>query len=564
MHQSPPPSSLPLSKHGGTQYRKTKALPVQVLDHCTVCIEEQLFTQAFSLLVNNVTAGCERDGAARLPPAQHLALIATLALHPQLTTRTSSPDKQQAADEALHYLRLVNHTIGPEHAALDQVFVFGAADRNSSRVGKRSLPSRPSGNESDEEANHIGHIRSPFANKESLWTNAEDFWSVVGWAFNCSVAHPTRWNRWRLWMEYMLDVLEDDLEHRLPAATRADEASRETAAVRESLKDTIFARYLSPVREGRNSKRRLMRAVLADGKKQSLAEFGEVWKGETKGPKIKKDQPVAKRRKLDLENGVFGDYFDDESDPDSPDESGCRSRSTTAFSTTRRGLARSTHASDESADELRGSNTPTTTAAPPSAVNSFGGMKSVNLRKRLLALLSRFCALKPDAFLDTEDLFDLYTEFFRPLPLSIFTSFVLPSTPWLGPHSQASLNQMLLRPLLAGTAPVYHDNALTQVEFERYYAPFAASKTGAVENAKVSLLVEGLLRLLLGEGALSSEGDDGQLGGAVEKGIKERKARSEAEGRKKVGSRAAEEEEALTGLEASAERMRMVLDLIAQ
>lgn len=120
---------------------------------------------------------------------------------------------------------------------------------------------------------------------------------------------------------------------------------------------------------------------------------------------------------------------------------------------------------------------------------------------------------------------------------------------------------MLLRPLLAGTAPSYDENQLTQAEFERFYAPFAVGKTGAVENARVGVLVEGLLRLLWGAGALDVSGG-GTLRKAVEKGIKERKARSEVGGRRKVGMRALEEEEAMRVLEASAERMRMVLDLV--
>lgn len=559
MHQSPPPSSLPLSKHAGRQYRKAKALAIQVLDHCTVCIEEQLFTQAFSLLANCVAAGTGKAEDAQLPPVQHLALAATLTVHPLLTTRTISKDKHVAADDALAYLQLVNNIAGPQNAVLDQVFLFGDADLASSRMGKREVKVLPSDIGGDDE-NKPGYMRSVFAQKESLWTNAEDFWAVVGWAFNCSVAHPGRWDRWKLWLAFMLDVLEDDLEIRLPGATRAYQASGSTAAVRESLKDCIFAKYLAPIGEGRSSKRRLMRAVLADGKKQALAEFGEVWKHETKSPKVKKDEPVAKRRKLDLENGQFGDYFDDESDRDSPGDSARGSRSTTAFSTSRRSRPQSTHSDGNSTDELHGPNTPTA-AQTTTSIDDFGGLESLHLRKRLLALLSRFCALNPDAFLDTEDLFDLYTEFLRPLPLSIFASFVVPSQPWLGPHSQASLDQMLLRPLLTGSAPTYDENALTVSDFEEYYAGFAASKAGAVDNARVSILVESLLRLLWEQGALEGEGGNGRLRKVVDKGITERKERSGWDGRRKAGSRARDEEEAMKVLQASAERMRLVLDM---
>ena len=51
-------------------------------------------------------------------------------------------------------------------------------------------------------------------NEESLWSRADDFWHAVGWAFNCSVRYPGRWERWRIWLELMCDVLQDDWNER--------------------------------------------------------------------------------------------------------------------------------------------------------------------------------------------------------------------------------------------------------------------------------------------------------------------------------------------------------------
>jgi hypothetical protein len=64
---------------------------------------------------------------------------------------------------------------------------------------------------------------------DSLWSRAEDFWHAVGWAFNCSVLHPERWERWQVWLQYMCEVMEDDWEQRLETY-RANEARKKDDA----------------------------------------------------------------------------------------------------------------------------------------------------------------------------------------------------------------------------------------------------------------------------------------------------------------------------------------------
>lgn len=467
-------------------------------------------------------------------------------MHPALTTRTDSSDKHIAADDALKYLRHVNSLLGPQPSGLDKAFQFGSSS-NAAR-GKRAK-TRLSDIATDEERDQSDKIRLTYIDTDALWTNAEDFWCVVGWAFNCSVAHPARWERWKLWLSLVLDVLEDDLEARLPEATRTYIDYGTTDAVRKVLQDSMLSQYLAPIGEGRNNKRRLMRAVLANGTSKSLAEFPEIWKRETRPPKQKQDGRLNKKRKLDIDNSEFGDYYD-HSDNNSPATSIRRSRSITAPPTANASRA----ASDDSDDSEAGSNDQ---LSKPS-IETHGGIESLHLRQRILALLTLFSTKNPDAFLDTEDLFDLYTEFLRPLPLPVFQQFVLPAKPWLGPNSQASLNQMLLRPLLVATAPQYRDNALTRTEFEVYYAPFAANGAGAVDNAKASLLVEGLLRLLWKAGQLTVTEN---LRAVVRRGIDARREKVAFDGRRKVRVRRVEDVEAMAAMQCSAERMMVVLDM---
>ena len=552
-HSTPPPSSLPQSNHRRDQHRKAKPLPIQLLDHCTVCIEEQLYSQGLSLLSNALTAGTGSDLEAYIPPTQHLALAGTLIVHPQLTTRATSPDKQAAANDALTYLRYVNSLLRPKQSGLDKAFQFN--DGVASARGKRAR-TRVSDMTSDDEDDKPGNIRSPYTGKESLWTNADDLWSVVGWAFNCSVAHRHRWERWKLWLDLMIETLQDDLENRLPEAEKMYQATGSTTVVEELLKDSMLAQNLSRIGGTRHDKRRLMRAILANGRSTSLSEFGEVWRNETKAPKQKDVDRSSERRKLDLENGEFGDYFDD-SDEESLASSVRRSRSGTAMPSAQQSRAAS-DGEDVNGDGMNGSRTPNGTLQSV-CIDSFGGMESIFLRQRLLGLLTLFCWKNPEAFLDTEDLFDLYTEFLRPLPLPIFQQFVLPAKPWLGPNSQASLNQMLLRPLVVATAPQCNENALTQAEFETHYAPYAANNTSHVNNARVSLLVESLLRLLWSTGSLECTSKLRQL---VDDGITARKEKVAFDGRKKVGDRVKVDEEALVVLECSAERMLTILDMV--
>ncbi len=549
---TPPPSSVPQSKPRDVQYRKARPLPVTLLDSCSIWFEELLLSQAFSLLSSALTSGTGASVEAFIPPHQHLALAATLVVHPSVTTRTTSQDKHVAADDALRYLRHVNSLLGAQESGLDKAFQFSSASSPSRGKGRRNRISDIAGDEDDDQQ---GRLSLSYAGKESLWNTAEDFWSVVGWAFNCSVPHRPRWERWKLWLGLMLDVIQDDFENRLPEAEKTYAVTQSTGAAQSVLKDSMIAQYLLPIGESRSNKRRLMRAVLADGTQKSLAEFGEVWKHETKAPKQKQAERPGKRRKLDLDNGEFGDYFD-ESDEDSLASSVRRSRSGTAVPSARHSRAASDdNGNDE--DELSGSKALAVSTSVTS-IDTLGGIESLHLRQRIMALLTLFCSKNPDAFLDTEELFDLYTEFLRPLPLAMFQQFVLPATPWLGPNSQASLNQMLLRPLLVTTAPAYNENALTQKEFESCYAPYAANNTSSTDNAKVGLLIESLLRLLWSSNALQVTP---ALRMAVEQGIAARKDKAAFDGRKKVGGRIKVDEEAMSVMECSAERMITVLDM---
>ncbi|KAK3112465.1 hypothetical protein LTR53_011242 [Teratosphaeriaceae sp. CCFEE 6253] len=519
----------------------TASLPQQLLSHhLSTAIETGLHSQAIALLSASLTSGTSTRRPALLPPPPYLAFLATIAVHPALTTRTTEIAKREAADEAARYLRHAVKLIGPRGAGLDEAFRFVEGKRLANKRVKSAV--------STASPVEFASIKSPYADTESLWTNAENFWHVVGWAFNCSVIHPRRWRRWQVWLALMLDVLEADLASHTNTGT---------------VGDSMFAQYLLSMQGGRQNKRVLMRAILADGGERSLVQFPEIWKGETRPPKREKHEEAeqqSKRRKLDLDNDDYGDYFSADSDADPP---------AAASTTTRR--SRST------------SKRPQHSASPSPSTSvhragSLGGARSLGLRHRLLTLLLHLSTLAPTVFLSPQDLLDLFTETLPHLPLTIFMAYILPATNtnlFLTPDAQASLAQALIRPFLAGRMSDADILPLTRERFERVYAPLTASGANAVENARVQIGVEALIRLLWrdhrehyrGRGEGGGEGGVGEwrctesLRQAVEAGIKARGEKVGTDGRRRRGE---ETEEAVRVLEDSCQRMRAVLDLLPQ
>lgn len=557
MHQVVPPSSQPVQRNVQREATASAPLPAQLLDTCTVCFEEQLYLQGLSLLSSTLTAGTGTQRPSYVPLTQHLAFVATLSVHPSFNTRTMSKDKQRASDEASRYLKQASDLVGTRSAGFEKAFQFSEHAGNSRN---RRARTRQSDVASDDEDDQSIRIKSRYFDKDSLWTNASDFWAVVGWAFNCSVAHKHRWQRWQLWLDLMLDVLNDDLDQRIPEAMQY-RTDGDFVAAENVLNASMLATYLETIGDGRNNKRRVMRAILANGKAKSLAEFTEIWRNEARPPKQKKEEErAAKRRKLDFERGEFGDYLDNDSEEESPLNSNRQSRASTKAPSTRASRAPSGGESEDGEDAEAGSATPKGTPTI-TGVEAFGGMDSIYLRQRCLALLVRFCAEYPDAFLDTEDLFDLYTEFLKPLSLPVFQQFVLPTKRWLSENSQASLLQMLLRPMLAAVAPPYDENNLTQADFESHYAYYAANVTSVVDNAKVSLLIEGLQTLLWKSRQLTHTS---RLQTLIGRGIAARKEKAGLDSRRRTGANAKEGGVASLTLECSGERMLTILDMIRE
>ena len=342
-------------------------------------------------------------------------------------------------------------TVGPLNARFADAYAFpkGFSDSRRSTHGRRPTGSpdvdKPAGDD----------IQCDLAMKDSVWMMGSDFWAVVGWAFNCSVRHKKRWERWQLWLEHLVSLLKSDWEAR-------NERDKEASLV---------VRYVA----AGGGDRRIVRAIFADGTDTSVAEFGEIWKNETKERERKKER-LIKKIELDIEEGNYGDYLQESSD--SEDLAGG-------------------NGDDPGGDKMQLDDQAfaTTPNSLPDGTILLGGQQALSLRLRLLSLLSTLSSSIPTFFTPLSSLYDLYLTHVRPMPLPTFSAILSP--PFLlesfSPDEASSLVQFLAHSLLETAAPTPSLDELTQEMMIRCYLQWAANTMGTADNAKVGICMEVLL-----------------------------------------------------------------------
>lgn len=594
------------------------------------------------LLLDLLTSGTLAHTPAFVPSHQHLSLAATFIVHPVLTTRCKSRDYRQAANTALDLLRATNRLLGPLQAGFDKAFRVTHFESSSSsrRIGSGSRRAASMGSyggnrhdnydddyDDDDGGGGGGYedggdgttnggggggdelfsdpisIADPEALGElqmdkmgSLWSRPEDFWQMVGWAFNCSVLSEKRWERWSLWLDFMCTVMEDDWEERtrMNEATGLDEESKEA---KDNWRESLIFQYIENTSGLSDPRRRILKAIFADGKAESMMHFKEIFRNELACEKKKnknKNQKAdgnghhpphsIKRRKgnVDIDAGNFGDYFDDDDvnqdATDSDDLTDDGTNNAPAPSETR--PLRSRRLRNSSTTNTPKRNAEATNAAhiPASASLQFDGKAtttlgdetSLALRQRLLQLLSCVAVHLPKDFLPVDDLFLSLVEFINHLPFQTFQLLASSSIlPFLSDAAQTSLCEMLLFNLLDDEAPDTTEQYLSQEKLEQCFLPFAArakrytgggvtgaaSGTAGIENAKASVLLEAMVRLLA-QNEMLVRSD--VLLAAVHEGIEKRFMRAQTEGKKNAEKQLLEEM-GVTWLIESGERLvRMV------
>ncbi|KAF1989822.1 hypothetical protein K402DRAFT_390796 [Aulographum hederae CBS 113979] len=506
-------------------YRKAKPYPFRLRQNSIILLEDELYPHALSFLSNilhsSASGPLQEPPPAFTPFPQQLALFATLAVHPSFTTHAALPDKEAVAISALSLLRDVNALVGPVNAEFGAAFTF---------PGHKGGANRWRDNKDEHADKAVPGLEIAMANSRGLWARADDFWAVVGWAFNCSVKHKKRWEWWKVWMAFMVEVLEDDWSERRRICQETVQG--------DVIEASLLAKYLEPV-DGRHGRRRVMRAVLADGSGSASNEFPEVFKDELKEKEVKKE--IVKPKKLDLQNADFGDYDLDE-DETMEDVEHARPRRRTKTET----IVELESDSDESDDEDTGDTS-----------KKLGGMDSIKLRCRLLTLLSKAATHLPRQFTNLEDVLDTYTEFLRPLPLHSFSSLLLNLN--LDPNTKIALLGNLLL-LLLNTINVYNNIFhISQSVAEKYYLPYAANGHSRADHAKVSLILESMLLELLEMGQLKHSHD---LRKIVETGIAARRRGAIGDARKKGKGMKGDEAHAVEMLKSSGERLLDIVGMV--
>lgn len=448
------------------------------------------------------------------------------------TTRASEPERIEASSQALDYLRNLLSVVGPLNADFRTAFQFLRVSRTIRRSGNNSHGNNS--DLSDSESNpDEDRLILDMANNLSLWQRGQDFWTVFGWAMNCSALYPKRWRYWKSWLDFMLDAMARDWEERVRIDTEAHEADGNVGDIPlTSRKESMIAMYLEQQSGRRGNFKAILKALFADGEGIS-SSFQEIFYKEPR--RSKNASKKRKRDALDLDNDKFGDYLDDDS-------------------------------ISSGASEPPTPQKPRDQRKDPSFGTSHPGIsESVDFRLRLFKLLSlAVFNLQP------EDLGDLYDEFaaaVKVLPLPMFSLVVSQrDNPLIRETHITVLRELfrLLTPANRSTDPRKIDpkgdakGALTSKMLQECWAPHHANTLALEDNAKLSLVVESAVQLLWCEGRI---GHSDELANAVTDGISARETRTK---RKRTGKGRADPSDLLAQevLSSSAERLQVLLDVM--
>ncbi|KAM0198633.1 hypothetical protein ACHAPI_003650 [Fusarium lateritium] len=519
-------------------YRDARQLPRDLKAHCQIFLEEQLYSSAISLLNSIAGSGASRRIPTKkpvpIPPASHLALLNTLIIHPLHTTRAEKKDRLDVSSQALDYLRNLLTIVGPINADFRTAFQFSSAPRWGRRWDQNAQ-----GNDSDmsdvDSSGDDERLRGQLANEGSIWNRGQDFWSTLGWAFNCSVLYPKRWRYWKVWLDLMLDVLEADWTERERRDKEAQQANGpESELPRTARNDSIIVMYMDQQNGRQNGAKGFMKALFADGSEISSSAYREVFDKEPRGPR-KQSKKRKREQVLDLENDKFGDYYDEESmssgvsEPPTPQK---------PKDTRKLGTA--------------GAHAP-------------GLVESVNIRLRLFKLLSAvtWSLRKP---IELHRLYEEYTASLKLLPLPMFSLFACQRPNVLLSEAHITITKELFDLLLPNSYknPSKVDpegdaqGCLTLPMLEQCFAPHPANTVALEDNAKLSLVVEDAIQLLWACGLMVySE----KLEAAVEKGIMARETKAK---KRRTGKMKSDETDVLAQeiLSNSAERIRVLLEVL--
>ncbi|KAI9891518.1 MAG: hypothetical protein M1814_002641 [Vezdaea aestivalis] len=298
--------------------------------------DEELYSAGLTLLLHLLTSASTRNPIqpAYTPPANFLSLAATLVLHPKYTTNTNNTEFIVHSNAAFKLLRTVISTVGPINADLSSAFVFTGAD------GPRRTSLRRRGTSTAASSDHEGDdysFSSLQEGPEPVWEVAQDVWHLIGWAFSCATHHPARWERYRIFLDLLIDAIQRDWQVRTagdpflesssqPSQYSQSQPSQSLSASQESsVKSSLLYKYiLDGTSSFGGSTRRLLKAIFSTGTPENIALFPPLFPDETKLQRPGEADSAAPRPRnvhstFDLDKGDLGDWNDAGSDQEEPD-----------------------------------------------------------------------------------------------------------------------------------------------------------------------------------------------------------------------------------------------------
>ncbi|KAJ4008864.1 hypothetical protein NW752_008820 [Fusarium irregulare] len=519
-------------------YRDARHLPRDLKSHCQILLEEQLFTPAINLLTSLAASGASKRNPKKkpvpVPPPTHLALLNTLMIHPLLTTRAEKKEQLDVPSHALDYLRNILYLVGPVNADFRTAFQFISESRWARRSDQNAHENDSDMSDADSNGDDE-RLKGKLSNDGSIWSRGQDFWSTIGWAFNCSTLYPARWSYWRAWLDFMFEVLEADWEERERRDKEAQQANGPDSEMpRTSRNESIIVMYMNQQNGRQNGARGYIKALFADGSEISSLAYREVFDKEPRGPR-KQSKKRKREQILDLENDKFGDYFDDESmssgisEPPTPQKPKDSRKQGTA------------------------------------GAHSSGFVESVNLRLRLFSLLSAvtWSLQKPG---DLNRLYEEYCASVKLLPLPMFSLFTCQRPNVLVSEARITITKEMFDVLLPSSykLPSKVDKegeargALTLPMLEQCYVIHPANTVALEDNAKLSLVVEDAIQLLWACDLMEYSED---FEAAVEKGIAARETKAK---KRRTGKMKSDETDVIAQeiLANSGERIRLLLEAL--
>ncbi|KHJ33627.1 hypothetical protein EV44_g6409 [Erysiphe necator] len=475
-----------------SSYRKAKPITNDIHRHCHILFDEGLYINALDFLNNIVTTGTATPIATTesenydtisvfTPNPFHIELASILLIHPRYTNQAIfNEGYSEIASRSLNFLRNILHILGPIHANLVEAFSFSIITKSNNILRDKKYNfivdegDEVYLNEDNLEEKKDLDLKCFIANQGRTSKCAKDFWHVVGWSFNCSVRYPKRWKYLKIWLEYMLDVLEADFRERerLESLGSSGKGSKETQDS-QLLTQSIISCFLSNSRGNSTIPRRIVKSIFANGDEDSLRTFPQIFPDENKISKF------SDRQQFNVcKSQIFNEVFENE-----PNEFDMLS----SFKLEK----------EEENKNLEANNT---------SGSWMGSSEAIILRQRLITLLSMVAKSFPKNFIELNDLLFLLYDYIRPLPIPIFTLFISSSkSSCLSETLYISLCQLILSRLLPKSAPspnavianVDFDDPRFFLVFQKCYLPFAAFTSISHDNALVSIILENLLRLLL-------------------------------------------------------------------